>query len=242
MKSTIAACVLFVHVLASAGMPPEIVIWNVSTAPGKVTTSGSEIHLTGDIDAGIASTVVDLIARRTYDTFRIQSDSGSEVAARAIGAAVFDHQMTVVITGSCSSSCATYIFTAGKHKRIETDAVVMFSGRKNYHDYVQSLQQLAEKRRLGGVTALSDKERQTLSAGETWMGFENDYFRKIGVDMRITSFGYVAGRSASYWLLSKARMAEFGVANVTASDGYASESYCDKMKISGFLRFDAQCL
>lgn len=57
-------------------MPVEIVVWTVAIAPGKVTTSGSVIHLTGDIDAGIASKVVDLIARRGFDTLRIRSESG----------------------------------------------------------------------------------------------------------------------------------------------------------------------
>lgn len=118
----------------------------------------------------------------------------------------------------------------------------MFSDYKNYRDYVQGLQQLSEKRRLNGASALSDREKQMLSMQEKWAGLENDYFTKIDVDMRIASVGYVADKSASYWLLSKAGMAEFGVSNVTAPDDYGSEAYCDKMKISGLVRFDAQCL
>lgn len=242
MKSMIATLLFAFHALANAGMPADIVLWTVATVPGKVTTSGAEIHLTGDIDARIASTVVDLIARRGYDTLKIQSETGSEVAARVIGASVFDHQMTVVVTGACSSSCARYIFTAAKHKRIETDVFVMFSEYKNYYDYVQSLQQLSEKRRLSGASALSDREKRTLSIGERWLSADSDYFTKIGVDKRIASFGYGADKPASYSVLSTTRMAEFGVSNVTASDGYGSEAYCHKMKIAGFLRFDAQCL
>ncbi len=150
--------------------------------------------------------------------------------------------MTVVVTGQCASSCASYIFTAAKHKHIEPKAFVMFSAHQNYQDFVQTITQLSEKGQTSGDAALSDDEKRKLYFGEKWVGLEKNYFTKIGVDMRITRAGYVSGRSVSHWLLTGKRMAEFGVSNITLPDNYASQEYCDGMKLSGFVRFDAQCL
>lgn len=242
MRSTITALAFAFCVFANAGMPAEIIFWSTPTVPGKVTTSGAEIHFTGDIDPVIATTIVDLIRRDKYDTLQLRSDGGDPVAARSIGIAVFDHHMTVVVAGPCASSCARYIFTAAKQKRIEPDAFVMFSEHQSYHDYVQNLVQLSVKQKADGDSSLSREEKQALYAGRRWVGAEEDYFTKIGVDMRITRLGYIPGRSVSYWLLTGNRMAEFGVSDVTLPDNYASQEYCDKMKISGIVRFDAQCL
>jgi hypothetical protein len=242
MKSMITALAFAFCVLANAGMPAERVFWSTPTVPGKVTTSGTEIHFTGDIDAVIATTIVDLIRRDKYDTLKLESDGGDVLAARSIGVALFDHQMTVVVTGPCRSSCARYIFTAAKQKRIEPDAFVMFSEHQSYRDYVQNLIQLSEKLSGNDDSALSGEEKKALYFGKKWVKLEEDYFTKIGVDIGITRLGYVPGRSVSYWLLSGNRMAEFGVSNVSLPDNYASQEYCDKMKISGIVRFDAQCL
>ena len=95
---------------------------------------------------------------------------------------------------------------------------------------------------MPGVARLSDRETAMLIAGEKWVELETKYFTKIGVDMRITSFGYLPGRPVSHWLMTGKRMAEFGVLNVTLPENYGTQEYCDKMKLAGFVRFDAQCL
>ena len=45
-----------------------------------------------------------------------------------IGEWVFDHQLDVIVDELCFSSCANYIFTAGKNKIIGKDAIVGWHG------------------------------------------------------------------------------------------------------------------
>ncbi len=241
MKSVFATIVFGSHLMASAGMPTDIVIWSTPAVRGEVRTTGSEIHYVGDIDAVVAKSIVILIEQQKFGTLLIDSKGGDEVAARTIGAAIFDHQMNVVVSGQCSSSCARYIFTAAKQKQIKPEAFVMFSEHQSYHEYVQGIVQLSEKNKAQGTAALSYSERGTLATGEKWVGLEKNYFSRIGVDMGITSLGYIPGRSVSYWLMTEKRMAEFGVLDIALPDNYGSQEYCDRLKFSGLLRFDAQC-
>ena len=45
-----------------------------------------------------------------------------------IGLWIFDHELDVIVDELCFSSCANYIFTAGKNKIIEKDAIVGWHG------------------------------------------------------------------------------------------------------------------
>ncbi|OYT88728.1 MAG: hypothetical protein CFE43_21025 [Burkholderiales bacterium PBB3] len=242
MKPLFATIALSLHLSASAGMPTEIVLWSEPTVRGEVTISGSEIHYAGDIDTVVAKSIVDLIEQQKFDTLLIHSKGGDVEAARKIGVAVFDQKITVVVSGQCSSSCARYIFTGAKTKQIKPEAFVMFSEYKNYYDYVKTINQLAEKKLSNGIAILSESEKGQLAIGEKWVGPEKEYFQKIGVDMRITSLGYVPGKSVSHWVMTAKRMSDFGVSNVALPDDYASQVFCDKMKLKGLLRWDAQCL
>ncbi len=61
------------HLLASAGMPTEIKFWSTPAVRGTVTTTGSEIHYTGDIDAVVAKTIVGFIEQKKMTPCRYRA-------------------------------------------------------------------------------------------------------------------------------------------------------------------------
>lgn len=61
----------------------------------------------------------------------ITSNGGEVEAGIALGEWVFEHQLDVEIESYCLSSCANYVFPAGRNKFIREGAVVAWHG--NYH-------------------------------------------------------------------------------------------------------------
>ena len=53
-----------------------------------------------------------------------------------IGEWIFDHEIDVIVDEICFSSCANYIFTAGKNKIIEKDAIVGWHGSEQQDPFI----------------------------------------------------------------------------------------------------------
>lgn len=66
----------------------------------------------------------------------INSDGGDVGIGRAIGRFVFDNKLDVKVTATCFSSCANYVFPAGKTKYIGKYATVGWHGDPYSSDYM----------------------------------------------------------------------------------------------------------
>lgn len=98
--------------------------------PATITIEGSTIVFKGDI--GLDTYRDFLYAVRGKEdqitAIRINSGGGITDQGMLVGEWIFDHQLDVIVNELCFSSCANYIFTAGKNKIIEKDAIVGWHG------------------------------------------------------------------------------------------------------------------
>lgn len=117
--------------------------------------------------------------------------------------------MDVEVFGLCFSSCANYIFPAGKNKSITSLGIVGWHGNIQHLLYMHS---------TGEVPIQGDwlNEVTTLAAQET------EFYKTIGVDSFVTWFGKLAPYSVPHtYFLAPSDMALFGLGNVAVRADYA---------------------
>ena len=162
------------------------------------------------------------VADRPLQRLSITSSGGEVDAAIALGEWVFARRLDIEVPDYCLSSCANYVFPAGRRKRIQTGAVVAWHG--NY----RHLQQTGLWR--DDVTARMQRpgeDRQTASryvrAQVAYLtGLEHDFFEHIGVDGMLCWIGKLPPYNVpDYYFLSTHDMARFGVDQVQVPPDYA---------------------
>ncbi|MBF4290300.1 peptidase, partial [Vibrio anguillarum] len=130
-------------------------------------------------------------AKEKPNTLIITSDGGDIMLGIELGRWVYDNKMSVEVNDYCLSSCANYVFTAGKIKYISNRAIIGFHGGATSEVFDMSeiddmlfglpkKERDEEKRRL-----LLDMQRYLKKAKAE----EKEYFKKIQVNQAITTLG-----------------------------------------------------
>ena len=166
---------------------------------------------------------------RPVERLVITSNGGEVEAGIALGEWVFEHQLDVEIEKYCLSSCANYVFPAGRNKFIRAGAVVAWHG--NYHHlaatglWTDDINSRMERTGEGLETA----KRRIYEQVERLVKLERDFFRRIGVNHYLCWVGKMPPYNApDYYFLSTMDMARFGVTRVHTPSGYKST------RVSGF--------
>jgi hypothetical protein len=162
----------------------------------------------------------------------ISSGGGDINSGMRLGDWVFDNNVDIVIEGVCASSCANYVFTAGRRKTLNEGAIVAWHGnilqktgfsseelRETVRQWFETLSEDAKKEfDLETMVALTILQTNEYRAA----GIENQarFFKKIGVDEFICRVGNEQRDAPDFFTLSIEDMARFGVSNVQASWNY----------------------
>ena len=139
---------------------------------------------------------------------RITSVGGDIEAGMRIGAYIHEKRIDVVVSGACLSSCANYIFPAGRKRIIEEGGYVGWHGSATHLKYLydNGLQKHTSAQMLL-ASRLAEKE--------------SVFFESLGVNGFICWFGRLAPFSSkNYFLLSKEAMEAFGITNVNLQSNY----------------------
>lgn len=148
------------------------------------------------------------------DTLVISSEGGNFEHGLALGEWVFRHRLRVSVPRYCNSSCANYVFTAASSRELGLYAIVAFHG--GMMDTADRIGQLLYK--YPSERREAQRQRIALLVRDKQQR-ETAFFRQIGVDQRITSYGYLpAYRSGlqryAVWSYSLPMLAYFGVGNI----------------------------
>jgi hypothetical protein len=153
-----------------------------------------------------------------------------------LGSWVFDNGLDVEVDTYCFSSCANYVFPAGRTKVLASRASLMWHGGVTQPitrteleavlgdtlDHMDELEEhaLLEQRSREELLQQLDHSRVDLVARET------RFFQKIGVDQRITMLGHLYEREllqgeGNYtgWDYSLEDLARLGVRQIRVRDG-----------------------
>ena len=144
---------------------------------------------------------------------RVWLNSPGGAVQYAIEMATLIHQrgLDVEVIGDCFSSCANYLFVAGKTKTIGPKGMVAWHGNVHHIRYRLQIGQLSKD--AVPTEALNDLQRQ--------IDLEDQFFKKVGVDQFVCWFGKIEPFNVyNSYFLSVADMASFGIRDVRARPDY----------------------
>ncbi|MFC4728190.1 hypothetical protein [Coralloluteibacterium thermophilus] len=182
---------------------------NGTTRPGlaAVEVDGDTLVYRGPIEAwgfeqAHALLEMDVGIRR----LAIASGGGSIEIGMLLGALVRDHGLDVrILAPGCYSSCANYVFPAGRRKTIDPGAVVAWHGSA-----IQERWDVPDEHEEALELYLAEARARQAA-----------FFRSIGVDEQVTVIGQQLG-CACTWFLTAEDMARFGIRDVEVPPGYAA--------------------
>jgi hypothetical protein len=169
------------------------------------------------------------IARnRAVTALLIESVGGEIVLGMDIGNWVADRELDVVVDRACLSSCANYIFTAGRSKQILPGAVVAWHGSAKQAGLLDGLDQVTQADIESRGLSPREQRQELGRARKANMNYltaaihkQDRFFYRVGVDEYITRVGNEQFGVRGFFYMSVADMAVFGIENVTAPENYA---------------------
>lgn len=199
----------------SAPQPVESERYEVRYEGDRVVYRGPMSEQAIEDVAGLLSTHGDSI-----DWLEIESPGGNVDWGLDLGDLVLEHQLNVkVINSGCHSSCANYVFTAGRHRVIGEGALVTWHGSA-----LQRRWGLATRLRRMFNPVIRGKFRQ-------WQERQAAFFDRIEVDARITIVGQDLN-CGCIWALSADDMRRFGIDSVDVPESYSETDISENFETS----------
>lgn len=95
-----------------------------------ISHEGTRLYYDGELSAEANAKIIAAYqaAREKPNTLLINSSGGDVELGMALGRFVHEHQLNVQVRGECASSCANYVFPAGKSKILEADSILLWHG------------------------------------------------------------------------------------------------------------------
>jgi len=174
-------------------------------------------------------------AEKTPTWLTVNSRGGSVEYGLELGEWIVENGLSVYIPQLCASSCANYVFTAGKQVVLNENAIIGWHGSPVIDDLVAGTPQ-AKVRRDGVLESLRTMKPDLVNPRRFWNKIRirnRRFFRKIGVHPVVTSLTEVADESSldrirkagtysSYLAyLSIEDMKYFGIDHVRVNEGKA---------------------
>lgn len=240
---------IFAHALwlalegaASAQPIAETPALDVTNIVTKVRLTAERIEYSGLITHEANAGVFELYqsADPKPQALLIESQGGSADAGMELGAWLFENDIQVQIDTYCFSSCANYVFPSGRTRLLAPHASLMWHGGVTQPISPEELADVLDEILAG----LPDEERHQLLESHSRdelkgqlqqsliaiVARETYFFRKLGIDQRITTLGHLYEREllkgeAYYmgWDFSLEDMARLGIRDITIKGGQAWE-------------------
>jgi len=206
--------------IAAPQEPPE--------AQVKLIDGTKAVYYQGEMDDSAIVQVATLIksAEGTVKRLVINSGGGDVNGGMDLAELVLAHQLDVEVERLCASSCANYVFPAGKTKQIQKGAVVVWHGSAIQMglDDAPGIDDIVVED--GRQLSLSEKRELLEKNKEGWLRYitearirQADLYKRMGVDERVTVVGQQL-KAAQEWTLTVEDMARFGIKNVIAPEHY----------------------
>ena len=207
------------------------VLLPVAAAAGDQTVverEGDAIVYRGAITQQGNALVEALLADEGIEWLRITSVGGEVNLGMDLGDLVRGRGLNVEVVDYCASSCANYVFPAGRRKLLPADSVVVWHGSaiQSGIGALANIDFAPMEAHLGRT--LSDEEK---AAAAEEMGLtayfdgltrrQAEFYAAIGVDERVTVFGQDLDCGCD-WTIPTADMARFGITGIEAPQGYGS--------------------
>ncbi len=173
-----------------------------------ISFAGDVVTYRGYFSFRNLATIEALVGSRPVKTLRIRSHGGSVNAAIDVARWVHRNGIDVIVDGGCLSSCANYVFPAGKEKHIVVGGVVGWHGTVEHRVYLHTHgRPIDDKLGISQWEALAVRERA--------------FFSEIGINGYIGWFGRLEPyKQFGFYYLSAADMEYFGMKNLHVRGDY----------------------
>jgi hypothetical protein len=185
----------------------SIALGLLATAPSSaagVERAGDALIFEGRIDAASAARFLQLL-REDPKITRLVIASGGGLVGPAIDMAEAIHErgLDVEVPRACHSSCANYIFPAGRHKTLGWPGAVAWHGNMAHVLHLQQTGQAQwSQAEIESARGLAQREAK--------------FFRRVGVDEFVCWFAKLAPYEVpDFYYLSARDMGVFGIRDVT---------------------------
>jgi hypothetical protein len=207
-----------------------------------ITIEGATVTYEGPISDENIEQFLNAVKGKQLTTLVISSGGGEINAGMKMGSWVYDNGIDVVVEKMCMSSCANYVFPAGRSKIINKGAIVAWHGsilqesvmsdedvRKSAKEAYDTLpESMKQTRSLDEWTRSAIEQTRAYKAASTTN--QSAFFKKIGVDEFICRVGSEKYGVKDFYILSVEDMKRFGVTNVHAPEDY------EKTDLTPFLK------
>lgn len=213
---------------ASAPRPPEVE--RARSEPAFVRVQGDTLYYTGNMskassaafDAAVAG-----VGRGQLTRLVISSGGGDTVEGRHVGRWVRDRALVVEVDVICFSSCADYVFPAGRVRVIRADAFVGWHGNERQFDVLAARTGVSVADQLATVPPADVAPgpraafvKEALRSFAVTQKDEAEFYASLGLNdaFAVCAVGDVLERRPGYvgqigWGFSLADMARLGLAN-----------------------------
>lgn len=210
-----------------------------------VSVEGSSIVYSGGMHPEGYDELVRLAQQGGFVELVISSLGGEVYWGMKIGEVVHTNGWDVRVRGVCFSSCANYIFPAGRNKVIEDGGIVGWHGSARQGDFFAEMQGIGSRQQIvdslslalqDGSESLTQEEFNdaiviNIALSETRIELELAYYERIGVDADISVYGFfpqhfATAAEAGGWTFTLEDMAKFGLEGTAyeGSDPYPTDA------------------
>jgi hypothetical protein len=208
--------------------PPDIE--RASAEPANVRVQGDTVYYTGNFSKASSAAFDAAVAglpRGTLTRLVISSGGGDTLAGRHIGAWVRDNALVVEVDVICFSSCANYVFPAGRARVIRADAFVGWHGNERQFEVLAARNGISLSEELGRFAPqTATPEQRTAFIQEILQSIagtrqaEADFYASLGLSdaFAVCAVGDALERRPGYvdqkgWGFSLDDMARLGLKN-----------------------------
>lgn len=223
--------------IESAGKPETVQV----SKDISVQLSGASAVYRGELTEEGLATLRKLTEGRALDALVVDSAGGEIVMSMDFGYWLLERRLNVTVDGVCLSSCANYVFTAGRRKTILAGSVVGWHGSAEQPGLLDQMHAEAEKavraKRLPPGKEAEELVRVRQSNVDYLTGAilkQGEFFHRVGVDEYITRVGNEVYGLPGFYYLSVEDMARFGIRDVTAPEDYTRMDLDALEKRTGF--------
>lgn len=175
-----------------------------------VERAGDAIVFRGRIDESAAALFLQRVTEPGVRRLVITSQGGLVLPALDMAEAVVARGLDVEVPEACFSSCANYIFPAGRRKLLGSPAAVGWHGNMLHVLYLHH-------------TGQGSWTQTEIAAARTLARREAEFFRRIGVDGFVCWFAKLPPYGVEdFYALAPEDMALFGIRDVTVHAGEPS--------------------
>lgn len=219
-------------------------LWLIAVATDAATIEEFKLfHFNGRITPESVKNFIAIHSTSGIKKIIITSQGGDMHAGLELGTWVRRLGLDVEVFALCQSACANYVFTAGKKKIIDKEALVLWHGsieQKKIRELQLKYQDTLSKS-FYSQGALSEEDQKFLAEKRIIVESvvrtreqQARFFDLVEVNEHITRLGQEPLHAGvDSWTATVDVMAKFGIVNVEAPPNYGTADYLNQLPLSG---------